>query len=302
MNSRLLSLAGILVFGVSLNAATSFTLTVTGAGSLQDGSYLVSPFTGTIGSSAVTLYCDDFNDGASLNTPYTSYVTQVGTTGSNLTNYTRYGVNDAPGDTTSTRIVGTGVNGYAALNYPAGTQLYEEMAWLATQSMNDGSGTNANNQDIAIQEAIWALTNDRALGVSPTNSSGYTGTQSSGATGTPQSYLQWIENANTWYNNGAMNGLTTGYTALVNSNWYIVTNVASAGCTIGSNGSTGCTPGTAGTGTTTQEFLAYYNGSLPTSTGGSGAAPEPASWLLIGAGLAGVAIFRRKQALAGIGK
>ncbi len=278
MNLKFLSLAGILVFGASLQASTSYTLNISSAGTLTDGSYNVSPFTATINGTSVQLYCDDFNDSSSTHTDYNVYVTNIATTGTALTNYTRYGVNDAPG-----------------AGYPAGTALYEEMAWLATQSQNDGSGTNADNNDKAIQEAIWHLTNDTAGpdGTSPTNTSGYTGTAAGGANGTAQSYSQWITDAQNDYNK-----TVAGYTTLNLNNWYIVTGVPSAGCTIGSNGTTGCTAGTAGTGNTTQEFLAYYNGSLPTSNGGSSSTPEPASFLLIGSGLLGVAIFSRRRVLA----
>jgi hypothetical protein len=159
------------------------------------------------------------------------------------------------------------------------------MAWLATQLLNT-SGANATYNDIAIQEAIWTLTNDPNVdGASPHNQ---TTTQAGpyGDAGAEQSYLFWITDAGADYNN-----TVSGYASLATGDWSIVTAVASAGCTVGSGtafsqdgGVSACVPGTMGTGDVTQEFLAY---SPPQ-------APEPASFLLIASGLLACAIAARR--------
>jgi hypothetical protein len=105
-----------------------------------------------------------------------------------------------------------------------------------------------------------------------------------------QSYQSWVSDAQNDYNTSV-----AGYASLVTSDWFIVTAESSAGCTIGSNGSTGCTPGTAGTGSVTQEFLAYSSGGMVVTTQNISAAPEPASFILFGSALlVGVAVGRRR--------
>jgi hypothetical protein len=286
----LIFLAGILTLGGSLQAATSYMLdfnSTSSAGLTQDGStgFYISPYTGTVNDSTVKLYCDDFNDNITWGQQNISvYSTALtATTNTAFQQDTRYGVNNASN---------------AGLGYPSGTQLYEEMAWLATQMQNT-TGTHATGNDIAIQEAIWALTNNSTVndGLSPhTYSTAGTGTF--GDNGVQQSYLQWITDASSNYNKTGV----TGYTDLTIGNWYIITAVASAGCTYGSEGTLGCSgaggtgAGTHGTGTVTQEFLAYSANPIATS-GGSNSTPEPASFLLIGSGLLVGGLFSRRRKL-----
>jgi hypothetical protein len=287
MKTKLIFLAGLLSLGASLRAATSYNLDFNtqsnSAGLAFDGNYAISPYTGTVNGTTVPLYCDDFNDNINYGQQnVTVYSTALTANAASLNADTRYGVNNAPNST-----------------YAAGAQLYDEMAWLTTQMMAQ-TGASANANDIAIQEAIWTMTNDSADtdGTSPHNAS----TELSGSAlahatdGTAQGYLNWIADAQDAHANSFAS--ESGYATLVSSDWYIITSVSSAGCTIGSSGSTGCTPGTAGTGNVTQEFLAYYSGSggLVTSVVSGSATPEPASFLLIGSGLlAGSILIRRRS-------
>jgi hypothetical protein len=274
MKTIFIILSGVLAFGTSLQATTSYNLDFNtqsnSAGLVYDGNYAISPYSGTVNGTTLALYCDDFNDNINFGQQnVTVYTTALTATGATLDDDTRYGVNNAPGST-----------------YSAGTQLYDEIAWLTTQMMAQ-SGTNATANDKAIQEAIWTLTNDStgAEGSSPHNeNTELSGTALTSATdSTAQGYLNWIAEANNAVSNGL--GTESGYSTLVPGDWYIVTAVGSAGCTIGSNGSTGCTPGTSGSGNVTQEFLAYYNGNLPVSTVSSVTTPEPGSLLLMVSGL-----------------
>ncbi len=273
-------IVGAFALSVSLQAGSTtnldFNTQSNSPGLIYDGPYGISPYTGTVGGLTVTLYCDDFNDNINYGQQnITAYSTALPTTtNAAFQADTRYAVANP---TT------------AGAGYPAGTQLYEEMAWLATQMQNT-TGTNATYNDIAIQEAIWTLTDDKNVndGQSPQNQT-TTGTGTRSDAGVQQSYLAWIADAAADYDHTNV----SGYANLVTADWSIITAVGSAGCTIGSNGSTGCTPGTAGTGAVTQEFLAYS----PTvgQNGSQTATPEPASWILIGSGLlAGGLIGRRR--------
>ncbi|HVW08147.1 MAG TPA: PEP-CTERM sorting domain-containing protein [Bryobacteraceae bacterium] len=285
-------LAGVLACGASLQGATSYILDFNtqsnSPGLVYDGSYAISPYSGTVNGTSVSLYCDDFNDTVNFGQQNISvYSTGLNQTGAPITNDTRYGVHNASTTYSST----------------AGTTLYEEMAWLATQ-MQHTTGTTAQSNDIAIQEAIWTLTDTAGGTTAPHNSSGNNGSAASGLGGTAQSYLTWIADAQaavTQFNGGANWSYYNNYSALVTSNWYIITAVTSAGCTAGSetngcSGTGGTGAGTAGTGSVTQEFLAYAPGGLSVSTGNTApAVPEPASFALIGSGLLAGALFARRR-------
>jgi hypothetical protein len=290
MRMKFAFLTGILAFGASLQGATSYLLDFntysTTPGLVKDSGYAVSPYTGTVNGTTVQLYCDDFNDtiayGQQNLAVYSTALFQVASTPGQV----RYEVHNAPGN-----------------SYTAGTTLYQEMAWLATQ-MQHTTGANAQANNIAIQEAIWTLTDASSGATAPHNSSvNTTGTAASGLGGAAQSYLSWIADAQAYvtaFNGGASWQYTSSYSALVTSSWYIITAVQSAGCTIGSetngcSGAGGTGTGTSGSGTTTQEFLAYAPGGLVTTTGAAPGVPEPASFILIGSGLFAGAFFARRR-------
>ena len=212
-------LGGVLAFSTLLQADATYNLDFNtqsnSPGWVFDGSFAVSPYSGTVNGTTVALYCDDFNDNVNYGQQnITVYSTALSTTGTVLQDDTRYGKNNP---TT------------AGAGYPAGTQLYEEMAWLATQMQNT-SGANATGNDIAIQEAIWTLTDNNTVndGQSPQNYK-TTGTGALGDNGAQQSYLAWIADAAADYNQTGV----AGYANLVSSNWSIITMVSSAGCTLG---------------------------------------------------------------------
>src|SRR5579884_1883252 len=159
----------------------SDTLKLQTAGSkIQDGIYYISPYTGTLttnsGSTAVTLYCDDFNNESTLGTSWSVNATTV--TGNLST--TRF-VNSNPADSANPNP-----------NYPVGLQLYEEEAWLFTQeSANTG---NANTMK-AIQEAAWHLTSASAS--QPSN----------------YNYQAWITAATNDYNKTVTGYVTPDYSS-----------------------------------------------------------------------------------------
>ena len=283
MRFTLIFCAAIVTCGASLQAGTTYNLDFNtqsnSPGLVFDGSVPIGPYSGTLNGSPVTLYCDDFIDNINYGQQnVTVYSTALPTTtNAAFQADTRYAVANP---TT------------AGAGYPAGTQLYDEMAWLATQMQNT-SGTNSTYNDIAIQEAIWTLTNDANVneGQSPQNQT-TTGTGTKSDAGVQQSYLAWIADAAADYNQSNV----AGYANLVTGDWTIVTAVSSAGCTFGSNGSAGCTPGTAGTGNVTQEFLSFTSGPINETTSSGPAAPEPATSVLIGSGLLmGALVARRRR-------
>ncbi|HEU5021823.1 MAG TPA: PEP-CTERM sorting domain-containing protein [Bryobacteraceae bacterium] len=288
MRTKLTILAGALIFGASMGqAATSYLLDFNtysnSPGLVYDGGYAISPYTGTINGTQVTLYCDDFNDSIQFGQQNIQvYKTALTAPAADLASQTRYGV-DNPSSNSS---------------YPSGLTLYEEMAWLATQMQHTGT-TN----DKAIQEAIWQLTDAPGGNTAPNNSHYNYGTASAGDTGTAQSASHWIQDAQNYISGYSATsgtsswGYASHYEDLVLGDWYIVTAVNAAGCTTGYHNPSGCNPdGSSGWGSTTQEFLAYIPGTSGATPPPPSGVPEPATFVLIGSGLVAGAVLRRRKA------
>jgi hypothetical protein len=181
----------------SVWASQTLTLNNAGAG-IQDGIYYISPYTGTLsggginGTTQLSLYCDDFNNESTLGTSWSVNVTSV--TGDLST--TRFKTSN-PADSANPNP-----------NYPVGSQLYEEEAWLFTQE-----AANSGNNSVmkAIQEAAWHLTS-----ASTSQPSNY-------------NYQAWITAAAADYNSTVAGYITPNY-----NNWYILTQVGYAGNTTSS--------------------------------------------------------------------
>lgn len=183
-----------LISASSLWASQTLTLNNAGAG-IKDGNYFISPYTGTLsgtginGTTQLSLYCDDFNNESTIGTSWSVNVTSVS------------------GDLSSTRFKTTNPADSANPNpnYPVGTQLYEEEAWLFTQE-----AANSGNSSVmkAIQEAAWHLTS--ASSSQPSN----------------YNYQSWITAAASDYNQTVAGYVTPDY-----SQWYVLTQVGYAGNT-----------------------------------------------------------------------
>ena len=114
------------------------TMVFTGVNGVNDGSYYVSPYTGTMNGQGVVLFCDDIANEITFNQTWQANVTNLGTAVSTLNGFsdTRYG----------------GLANSATL--------YQEAAWLTTQfASNQGDYIN-------LQYALWNLMNP---GGAPTN-------------------------------------------------------------------------------------------------------------------------------------
>jgi hypothetical protein len=146
--------AGILLLFVLVIAAppaladgTPVMMTFTAVNGINDGSYYVSPYQGTMTSngqnSVVTLFCDDFNNEVNFGQTWHGNVTPLSS--SDLSN-TRYG---NAGDVALL----TGSNPYYS-TYTA-SELYAQAAWL-TMQFNPYLSTEPA-QVIALQYAIWDL-------------------------------------------------------------------------------------------------------------------------------------------------
>ena len=156
-------------------------------GVLVSAGEYISPYAGTLGGTAVTLFCDDFNDDVPVPSTYNVNIS-------------------APnGSLSNTRF---GTTNYNAA-YPSGTALYEEIAWLFTQMM--GSGQTQANQ-IGMQEAVWHMTASTPGSVSTTSLSN---------TGSNLTYLQWITDAASDYSKTVNGFATPDYT-----HWMILSDVA----------------------------------------------------------------------------
>jgi len=186
----------ICLMGVSSLWASNTLYLDTAGAKVQDGNYYISPYTGTLttssGTTAVTLYCDDFNNESTLKT---SWSVNIATVSGNLST-TRF---DATNPANSAN---------PSPNYPVGTQLYEEEAWLFTQE-----SANSGNSSVmkAIQEAAWHLTS-----ASTSQPSNY-------------NYQAWITAASSDYNKTVAGYVTPDY-----SQWYVLTQVGYAGNTTSS--------------------------------------------------------------------
>jgi hypothetical protein len=254
----------------ALQASTSFTFNSVGAG-VNDGGEDISPYTGTLGSSSVELFCDDFNDHVAVgnnyqaNVNYTNNATQTTQTASGA----RYSQSD-----------------YYNTSMPSGTTLYEEMAWLFTQ-MEKAGQTSAN--DVGIQEAVWHMTSTStsqpATAVSGGTYSGATFDSDANTVaaatadytaGKSLTYAQWITLAQADYSLVNSAFLTPNY-----GGWMIITDA-----TVYSGGHDGNTSGYG-----YQEFLAYNTSSgVPLAS-----SPEPATFGLIGGALLFGAMFAKRR-------
>lgn len=190
---------GLFIFSVLAIAGSAFadtdTVVFVNGGSNVGSGYFLSPYTGTITptggqTSTVALYCDDFNDEVSDGQSWSAYVTSV--LSSNLSN-TLFGTSNP--------------NGYE----PAGTTLYEEQAYLATQIQANFAANNLSAIE-AIQDAMWVLTD------SPTNPRNPVPNYNN------PTVLNWINLAA----NDVANYQNTGTSAVNYSNWYVLTDTNKA--------------------------------------------------------------------------
>jgi hypothetical protein len=102
----------------------------------NDGQYYVSPYTGTMNTHTVTLFCDDVLNEVNFGQTWQANVTNLGTAIQNHDfSQTRYG----------------GVT--SSLVYGNAAQVYQEAAWLTTQF-----GSNSSNYK-DLQYALWFLMN-----------------------------------------------------------------------------------------------------------------------------------------------
>ena len=114
------------------------TMVFTGVNGVNDGSFYVSPYMGTMNGQPVALFCDDIANAINFNQTWQANVTNLGTALNTVNGFsdTRYG----------------GLANSATL--------YQEAAWLTTQfASNQGDYVN-------LQYALWNLMNP---GGAPTN-------------------------------------------------------------------------------------------------------------------------------------
>jgi hypothetical protein len=188
------------------NALTGTTFSIAANGENQD----ISPYSGslstTVGSvtttTAITLYCDDVNNNAPVNTWWNVNISQV--TG-NL-GETRYGSSNPAGS--SGDLPGT------SIPIPTGSTLYEEEAWLYTQMMDLTGSQKSSTNVTALQEAAWELTSNGESSAEETNAS-------------PWLTAAYNAVANNGRNGASVNGVTL-QTATY-SDWFVLTDTAAAG-------------------------------------------------------------------------
>jgi hypothetical protein len=139
----------ILIFAVpaALADQTPVTITFMGVNGINDGTYYVSPYYGTMTNNgqntAVTLFCVDFNNEVTWNQSWQANVTPLG---SNDFSNTRFG---NPADVALL----SATDPYLSTFTPA--QLYEQATWLTTQF--DQFLFTDPSQVVALQYAIWDL-------------------------------------------------------------------------------------------------------------------------------------------------
>jgi hypothetical protein len=143
---RFLGLIGLgLILACAAHADTAqMVFTGPNSAGINDGTYYVSPYSGTMNGVTVTLFCDDVLHEVYSGEKWTANVTNLGTAISTLNGFanTRFG------------------SGISAAN---ATILYEEVAWLVTQFT-----PTDQNQWVNIQHALWDLTDPGAYGGSAT--------------------------------------------------------------------------------------------------------------------------------------
>jgi len=138
---KVFRLAGFLVAALALVPFSHadggpVNMVFTGVNGANDGTYYVSPYTGTMNGGSVVLFCDDIKNEISIGEQWQANVTNLGTA-INTNNFTdtRYG----------------GVRGSGVYSNP--TVAYEEAAWLVTQF----AGNSADL--VSLQYALWDIMN-----------------------------------------------------------------------------------------------------------------------------------------------
>ena len=286
MNHKIAVFCGLLGLAASLQASESVWLG-SQSGNLQIGSDLISPYTGTLGSSAtnplsnnpaVELYCDDFNNGVN-SSGWTVNLTGFTSAGA-LTNVAGYSTDAARYETSSGGLnvpSGTAASGVTGFSLPSASALYDEMIWLATQMSDTGI---SNGDKIDIQEAIWALTGTGTPTQAGAGSYTYTYTFSQRILAAQANFADTTSTQD--HNNGVTDGFTSGFLDPNYSYWQVVTETGYAN----NYSSSGY-----------QEFLTYSGtGAPPTITTVVSVSPEPATFGLIGCGfLFGAMLVRRRK-------
>lgn len=281
-------LAGANVYG----AQASVTETGVNGQKTENGSYYISPYTGTIssysssagsanngtetiGNGSVTLYCDDFNNDFSVGETATNENITAVVGAASYAN-TRFG------SLTTASNNSANDGGPASYAVPTATALYEQLAWLYNELAN---ATGNTTQMEAIQQAAFDITD-------PTTVNSATG---SGDNSTIKSDASaWVTLAKTDYSAGTLSGTAQGValTTTNYANWFIVDSSSTSTCNANTCASAA---GNASETQGSQEFLVYdglvSGGQVVQPT------PEPATFGLMGiALLIGGYAGRRKKA------